>query len=189
MGNALMLIEANRSILVIIDVQTKLMPAVHLNNELIEQILILQKSANRLDIPMIITEQYPKGLGSTLDLISAETNSDDILVSKLTFSAMGEDLFKNELQKLRSIGRDQVIVCGTETHICVMQTVIDCINEKFNVYVVIDAVGSRSPENKQAGLSRMASCGAHCVTNEMVIFEWVKIAGTPEFKLLSKLIK
>lgn len=188
LGGILMLIEADRSILLIIDVQKKLIPAIHLNEGLVEQILILQKSANELDIPMIITEQYPKGLGSTLDKIKLAQEVSRPTISKLTFSAMGEDSFKKELNGLLSNGRDQVIVCGVETHICVMQTSLDLINEKVNVFAVIDAVGSRTPENRDAGLSRMATYGAHCVTSEMVIFEWLKICGTPSFKLLSKLI-
>ena len=184
-----MLLEADRSILVIIDVQKKLMPVVHLNNELIEQILILQKSANQLDIPIIITEQYPKGLGGTVDLIISTANSSNIILSKLTFSAMGEESFKKTLHELHATGRDQVIVCGAEAHVCVMQTAVDCLQENYNVFPVMDAVGSRSPNNKQAGLSRMESCGAQCVTSEMVIFEWLKIAGTSDFKVLSMLIK
>ena len=184
-----MLIEAGRSILVIIDVQKKLMPAIHSNNDLMEQILILQKSAKHLDIPIIITEQYPRGLGNTIDQIMEIPNDGKKLFSKLTFSAMKEESFNSELHRLLSMGRDQVVVCGAETHVCVMQTAVDCIRDKFSVFVVIDAVGSRSPYNKQAGLDRMASCEVQCVTSEMVIFEWLTIAGTSEFKILSKLIK
>lgn len=184
-----MLIEADRSILVIIDVQKRLMPAIHLYNELIEQMIILKKSANNLDIPIIITEQYPEGLGSTIDQIMATPNHLSKIISKLTFSAIGEESFSYELQKLYAAGRDQVIVCGAETHVCVMQTALDLIRDKVNVFAVSNAVGSRSLDNKKAGLRRMASCGVQCVTSEMVVFEWLKIAGTENFKILSRLIK
>jgi nicotinamidase-related amidase len=96
--------------------------------------------------------------------------------------------FARELAVLRAEGRDQIVVCGTETHICVMQTVADLLAEDASVFLVNDAVGSRNPDNRQAGIARMANLGAHCVTSEMVLFEWLEVAGSDDLKVISKLI-
>ena len=183
-----MLLEAKRSIFVIIDLQQRLIPAIDQGIEAVARAAIVLKGARRLGVPVIVSEQYPKGLGPTEESIVANLPNESKIISKLTFSAMKNANFVRTLATLRAEGRDQIVICGTETHICVMQTVGDFLAEDASVFLVNDAVGSHSPENRQAGIARMANLGAYCVTSEMVLFEWLEVAGTDDFKVISKLI-
>ena len=184
-----MLMSASRSGLVVVDLQEKLMPVINDGQKILNQTSVLLKAAKRLDIPVIITEQYPKGLGSTEKQILESCSSNAITISKMSFSAGKNIDVCSEIEAWQQKGRDQIIVCGTETHICVLQTVMDFIMKDYTVFVVEDACGSRPPSNLRAGLKRMQKSGSVCVTTEMVIFEWLEVAGTDLFKELSKLIK
>jgi len=183
-----MLLEAKRSIFMIIDLQQRLIPAIDQGTEAVARAAIVLEGARRLGVPVIVSEQYPKGLGPTEESIAANLPNKSKVISKLTFNAMKNADFARELAVLRAEGRDQIVVCGTETHICVMQTVADLLAEDASVFLVNDAVGSRNPDNRQAGIARMANLGAHCVTSEMVLFEWLEAAGSDDFKIISKLI-
>ena len=188
-----MLMDVTRSSLLIIDVQEKLYPACEAPDQILANCCFLVKCANRLEVPVIVTEQYPKGLGHTAKQIvellekpndSAEGGS---VISKVAFSAIPADGFIEKMEENQ--GRDQVVVAGMETHVCVLQTVMDLIERGREVYVVADAVTSRSPHDKIFGLERMRDAGAKIVTRESVMFEWLRVAGTTEFKELSALIK
>lgn len=188
-----MLMDVARSSLLIIDVQEKLYPACQEPEQTIANCRFLVTCANRLGVPVIVTEQYPKGLGHTakpiLDLLEKPGDAADggNVVSKIAFSAIPADGFIEKMEE--NAGRDQVVVVGMETHVCVLQTVMELIERGRDVYVVADAVTSRSMHDKIFGLERMRDAGAKIVTRESVMFEWLRVAGTPEFKELSALIK
>lgn len=175
------LINNTESVFLIIDIQEKLVKM--LQNESVKTDSVkLAKAASILNIPTIITEQYPQGLGSTIDEIK-EALPNAEYVEKTTFSAFRS----NEVKKLLS--HKQVIIFGIETHICVLQTAIELINEGYEVFVVQNACGSRDESNKQAALRRLIHDGAKIVTTEMVLFELLESSKHPNFKEIQNLIK
>ena len=184
-----MLLDAQRSVLIVIDLQKKLVPAIDKGDQVIANAGILLEGARRLGVPVLVSEQYPKGLGPTVDAIAANLPNEAITIAKLTFSAARSEDFSHDLSALRTAGRDQMVICGTETHVCVLQTVADLLAEELPVFLVTDASGSRAEANHRAAVERMAGFGAQCVTSEMVLFEWLEAAGNDDFKALSKLIK
>ena len=184
-----MLLEAQRSVLIVIDLQKKLVPAIDKGDQVVANAGKLLAGAGRLGVPVLVSEQYPKGLGVTVDEIAAKLPNESKTVAKLTFSAARSADFSRDLSAMRAGGRDQMVICGTETHVCVLQTAADLLAEELPVFLVTDASGSRAEENRRAAVERMAGFGAQCVTSEMVLFEWLKTAGNDDFKVLSKLIK
>lgn len=166
--------------LLIIDIQEKLVNMLN-NNEIAEDSIKIAKAAGILNIDTIITEQYPKGLGSTLeDIKKALPNAK--YIEKTHFSALREDNFPE-------IRKKQVIIYGIETHICVLQTAFDLLNKGYEVFVVQNACGSRNEENKAAALRRLIHAGVQIVTTEMVLFELLKTSKHPNFKEIQALIK
>ncbi len=186
---AAQLLDADRSVLAVIDLQSRLMPAIADGDAAVQRAAILVESARTLGVPALVTEQYPKGLGPTVSEIAERLPNAAPVIEKLTFSAARNRDFGAALADLRTTGRDQIVVCGAETHVCVMQTVADLKASDAEVFLVADACGSRAPADKEVALARLAQLGVPCVTTEMVVFEWLEIAGTPAFKTLSKLIK
>ena len=167
--------------LLIIDVQEKLfnmLTDTNVKNNAIK----IAKACGILEIPTVVTEQYPKGLGSTIEEIKSSIPSAEY-VEKTTFSAYSED----EVKKLLS--QKQVIILGIETHICVLQTAMDLLNEGYEVFVIQNACGSRDDENKQAALRRLIHSGAQIVTTEMVLFELLEGSKHPKFKEVQAIIK
>ncbi len=181
------LLDAGKSLLLVIDAQEKFHSAIHDLEQVGWQIAVLAKAAARLGIPAIASEQYPKALGSTLVEIQSALPSGTVVFSKTAFSAF--DL--NEwAEAVRTSKKTQFILCGVEAHVCVLQTALDLVqNLEGQVYVVEDAISSRKTSDKQAALRRLESNGAQIVTAEMVIFEWLRQAGTAEFKEIQGLIK
>jgi nicotinamidase-related amidase len=181
------LLDPARAVLVVIDVQEKLCAAMDANvlAQLIRNAGILLESAKELAIPVIFTEQYVKGLGPTLDELKQRISAAPC-PEKLTFSCCGNEAF---VKQLKASGRTQVIVSGMETHVCVLQTVIDLLDEGFDVHLVKDAVMSRSNDNRQTAIEAMVLAGAVPTCTEAVVFQLLKIAGTESFKKLSKLVK
>jgi len=180
-----MLMHAQQSTLVVIDVQERLCPVMDDPRRVLFNGARLLTAANRLEVPVICTEQYPKGLGPTMiDLRSLLPAG--AVVEKTAFGAMGEAGFRHALS---GIGRGQVVLCGTETHVCVLQTALGLREAGFSVFVVDDACGSRRPESERAGLQRMAAAGCQVVTTEMVLFEWLGDKANPAFKDISALVK
>jgi nicotinamidase-related amidase len=174
------------AVLVVIDVQEKLCRA--MDGELLEKltgnITILQEAARELDIPIVATEQYVKGLGETLCVLKDKLT--DPTLEKMTFSCCGETPFP---ERLKSLGRKQVIVTGMETHVCVLQTVIELLDAGYHVHLVKDAVMSRRKENWQVGVKGSAAAGAVITSTEAALFQLLRVAGTDEFKKLSKLVR
>ncbi|NLV16342.1 MAG: isochorismatase family protein [Syntrophomonadaceae bacterium] len=175
--------NGDSAVLVIIDLQEKLMRVMPDRETVVNNTLILMELARQFDIPVIVTEQYPKGLGPTLAEIKDKLK-DHLLLEKITFSA-GQDLIEN----LRKLGRNQIIVAGSETHVCVFQTVRDLLANDFAVQVPKDAVCSRRILNYENGLDLMKEKGAVITNTETLVFEVLYQAGTPEFKVMSPLIK
>jgi len=177
-----MILKQDNSLLFIIDVQEKLLNAVF-NRGLVEKnSIILSKAARILNLPVILTEQYPKGLGESIEEIKANA----LVFEKFAFNALQDE---NLLKVLDDCNKKQIVVFGIETHICVHQTVAALVDAGFEVVVVSDACGSRSEEEYKSALFYMQNCGAHIKTTEMILFEWLKTAKHPNFKEIQALIK
>ena len=180
-------LDAADSVLVVIDVQERLCKAMD------EQVLarltanagILLESAAELQVPVLATEQYVKGLGETVPELK-EKMAGAPRLEKMTFSCCGCSDF---VEQVRATGRRQIIVTGMETHVCVLQTVIELLDAGYVVHLVQDAVMSRSEQNRQAALGMMQQAGAVITCTESVLFQWLKAAGTDPFRKLSKLVK
>lgn len=182
------LCDCDDSILVIIDVQTRLtrtMPTKVLAR-LQRYIGLLIKSANLLQVPVITTEQYPSGLGHTEPELVQLLPEDSRRFEKTAFSCAKAEGF---LQELRLQEKKQIILTGMEAHVCVLQTAIELINESYSVIVVADAVCSRYRENYEVALERIKQAGGLVTSAESVIFEWLKDAGHPHFKQIQSLIR
>ena len=174
------------SVVMIIDVQEKLLNAVFNKAFLEKKATIIANTAKILGIPVIVTEQYPKGLGATVESLKEALPENTQYFEKTAFSALEN---KEVLEALKNSGKKQVIIFGIETHICVSQTTNALIQEGFEVSVIRDACGSRSELEYLAGLERMKDNGAHVLTTEIALFEWLKGAKHPKFKEVQMLIK
>ncbi len=161
------------------------MPAMQAPARTIKNAKLLISVARELDIPVLLTEQYPKGLGRTVKEIADVANGLPVL-EKMHFSCMEDTSFADAFHTL---GRKQAVIAGMEAHICVMQTAVNLMDEGYEVFVVTDATSSRTLESEQACLDRLGACGAGIVTTEMVVFEWLGKAGTDAFKKLLPLVK
>jgi nicotinamidase-related amidase len=175
----------NNTVLVIIDIQEKLFRFIHQRENLIDNVQKLLRGILVLNVPVILTEQYPQGLGSTLPEIK-QLISEIEPMPKLSFSCCGDENF---VRKLEATGRRQVLISGIETHVCVYQTVADLIKAGYEVHVVTDTVSSRTQENKKTGLNLMSSMGAALTSTETVLFELLKIASGENFKAISRIIR
>jgi nicotinamidase-related amidase len=184
-----MLIDPRRSQLLVIDVQERLMPAVQGAESVAANAGILIRSAEHLAVPITVTEQYPKGLGHTVAEVAARLPESAAILPKTAFSGAGESAVALRIAGLRAEGRDQAILCGAEAHVCVLQTALGLRAEGMTVFVVADAVSSRSPHSVAAAEARLVQAGCVWVTTEMVVFEWLERAGTEEFRALAPLIR
>jgi nicotinamidase-related amidase len=183
-----MLIDASKSSLLIVDVQERLLPAMADGAHVVSRCSILLKVAKALDVPVAVSEQYPKGLGHTIEELRADVGNAQVF-EKITFSCWRDPAMKAALVKLHDSGRPQVIVAGIEAHVCVAQTALDLAQAGFGVFVVADAVSSRVESSKALALARMAQSGIDVINTEMAVFELLGKAGTPAFKELSAMIK
>lgn len=177
--------DENSSLLLIIDIQEKLVAALE-KDTVVQKAAKLTKSANILNIPTIVSEQYPKGLGHTVAAISENLPINSCKFEKTNFSLVKEEGF---LDKLKSYGRNQIILCGIETHICVHQTAADLIDAGFDVIVVKDACASRNKYEFKQGIEAMQANGAKISCLEILLFEWLKSSKHPKFKEIQTLIK
>ena len=181
-----MLIEASKACLLLVDVQDRLMPVMHQAERVADNCVTLLKTAETLDLPIIMTEQYPKGLGPTIPELE---HKNAMIFDKLSFSALRDEAIKAHFKTMEDSGFTQVIMAGIEAHVCVLQSALDLKKSGFEVFVVADAISSRSPESVELALARLRENGVHLVNVEMAVFELAGKAGTPEFKALSALIK
>ncbi|MGD8642590.1 MAG: hydrolase, partial [Gammaproteobacteria bacterium] len=176
----------NASQLVLVDLQTRLLKVMSNRSKLLRNCEILIKAANILSVPILATEQYPKGLGTTDPALSDIWPDNMQPVAKTCFSCCGSDNFK---KTLTDINKDQVILAGIEAHVCVLQTALDLLKDGKQVFVVADAVDSRSADNKQLALDRLRQSGAIVIPTESVLFEWLQDATHENFKSVTALIR
>ena len=180
-------LDRDKAVLVVIDVQEKLCVAMDetVLKSRVKNIGILLDSAAELNVPVILTEQYVKGLGATVSELK-EKAALAPCYEKMAFSSCGSEEF---VAALKATGRSQVIITGMETHVCVLQTVIELRDTGLTVHIVKDAVMSRSKQNWETALQAMVLAGAIPTSTESVLFQLLKVAGTDEFKKLSKLVR
>jgi hypothetical protein len=169
----------------VIDVQARLFPHMYRHQTLLQRCLILIEGLKILQVPLMITEQYPRGLGPTVEpVLQAMTGI--TAIQKSAFSCCDEPAFSAEVA---GTTRKTWIICGIEAHVCVLQTVMDLVSLHHQPVVVADAVSSRNPSDKQVALERMRQEGAIITTTESILFELSRISGTEAFKAISNLVK
>jgi len=188
-------INKDDAVLVAIDFQVKLMANMHEKEKVEDTVCRLVRGLRLFEIPLIVTQQYTKGIGPTTPAITdaftekltdavKETSFESI--EKMTFSAMREPAF---LKALKETGKKTVILTGMESHICVLQTAMDLIEAGYKVYGVLDCMASRTPENKELAKTRMMQAGVTMTSYEAVLFELANDAGNPNFKQVAAIVK
>lgn len=180
-----MLLTTDHSMLLVVDVQERLVPAITGIDGVIANLRILLSAARELAVPILASEQYPQGLGPTVAAV-ADLLPPDCVAAKTHFSCAAEPAVAKHLDRLQ---RRQVVVAGVEAHVCVLQSALGLAERGYPVFVVADAVASRRTENAHLALARLRQAGVVVVSTEMVVFEWLHRAATPVFKTLSRLIK
>jgi nicotinamidase-related amidase len=179
------MITSKETLLLVIDVQGRLAQGVFQPAVLESNISKLVRACSILEVPVLLTEQYPKGLGHTVEALK-ELLPGNVPVEKLSFSCCGDVEF---MRQLRSFKRNNILVVGIETHVCVYQTAVDLVEFGYTVHLVTDAVSSRSEENKLLGIRCIEKAGAFLTSTEMAVFELLRVAGGEQFKAISKIIK
>jgi len=180
-----MRILRNATAALVIDFQEKLFPHIHGHEQLIKNVPILLQGLKALGIPVFVTEQYVRGLGPTIQPVAAALKGIE-RIEKSTFSCCDESRF---MLALAASGFENVIVTGIESHVCVLQTVIDLIHNGYHPVVVEDCISSRSENDKKIAIERMRREGACITTYESILFELLRSSGTDEFRTISKLVK
>lgn len=180
-----MLIEADHSHLIVIDVQQKLVPAMSDGDRMIANCARLMQGARVVGVPVTVSEQYPQGLGPTVDALSALAGDDEVF-AKTHFSCAGDADLAVRVDAAR---RRHLILCGIEAHVCVLQSALGFQGAGYRVSVVVDAVTSRAPESVRVAMRRLDQANIAAVTVEMVLFEWTEKADSPVFKQMRPLIQ
>ena len=187
-----MILNSKKCLLLLVDIQEKLLKSIHENRLLKLQTQKIIFFFNKLNLPIFITEQYPSGLGKTSNEIlnnSFSSTNEKInysLFEKTTFSCFEDSNIKSEIRKAK---RRQILICGIETHICVLQTALDLINDGFSVFLASDATGARARYSHDLGIRRMENNGAHILNTEMILFELLRDSNHDNFKELSQIIR
>jgi nicotinamidase-related amidase len=172
--------------LVIVDVQDAFRPVIDAFEETVANVGLLAEGFAILGRPVIVTEQYPKGLGATVPEVAGRLPEGVAPIEKTRFSACGVHDFDHAIDRA---GCRTWVVAGIEAHVCVEQTALDLMERGHDVHVAADAVSSRTPRNRALGIDKMMSLGVHVTSAEMVLFEMLEEAGTPEFKAISRLVR
>ena len=183
--NTVARLTRDEAVLLVIDEQEKLLPSIFEEDRVRRNTVAVVQAAKILGVPIIVTEQYPKGIGKTAADVK-EALGDLEVIEKMTFSTFGEPAF---VEALEALGRKTLIAVGIEAPVCVTQSVLDGLRAGYAVHVLADAISSRIEANWQTGLGRMRQAGAILSSTEMALFELLGVAGTPEFKEALKLIK
>jgi nicotinamidase-related amidase len=178
------LLRREQAALLIIDMQEKLMPVISGSAEIFANANRLIAGAQILKLPLIITEQYPKGLGHTCKELQLPDNNS--IIEKISFSCLLSQSVQSTLEKLQI---RSLLLAGVESHICVLKTALDALARDYEVHVIADAVSSRRDCDKEIALARMRQAGAFIATTEMILFQLIDAAGNEEFKQISRLIK
>ena len=179
-------LRKNDTLFLLIDIQEKLLPVISNKEEVEKNAVILARAAEILNIPVIISEQYPRGLGATVETVKKAAAEKTDYYTKTTFSCLQDETIT---QAIRASGKSQIMICGIESHICVCQTALDLAAGGYQVHLATDAVGSRKPENKTNALNRLSRTGIVITNTESALFELLNIAEGDEFKTIAKLIK
>jgi nicotinamidase-related amidase len=179
-------LELGRAALVVIDMQESFRPHVPDFAARAARVATAVRGARLLGVPVLVTEQYPKGLGRTVEEVRAALADGQEYVEKSAFSSCGAQVF---LSRLEATGARQILVCGIEAHVCVNQTTHDLLARGLQVHLLLDCIGSRKEEDRRAGLSKMKRSGAIPSTVELALFELMRDAGHEQFKAIQKLIK
>lgn len=177
-----MLMRAETSCLLVVDFQERLMPAIHDADRILANGAWLIQIAQRLEVPVLASEQYPKGLGHTVAAIR-ELLPAEAFMEKLHFSCAAD---RDCMRRIDALNRGQMVIIGAEAHVCVLQTALDLRAVGKEVYLVADAVSSRSPRDVELALERMRAEGVRVVSREMVAFEWLRQAATEQFREISR---
>jgi len=177
--------DTHHAIGLVVDIQERLLPHIHAHDALTARCAMLIRGLRILDVPILVTEQYVKGLGPTVPAI-AEALETFTPYEKISFSCCGDGVFESHLV---SHARHQIIVMGIEAHVCVQQTVLDLLASGNQVVVVEDCVSSRNANDKRVAIDRMRQAGAVITTAEAILFELLRQAGTETFKRISALVK
>lgn len=177
--------EIQSSLLVVIDMQDRLLQAISNFESVLDQTVRMVKYAKAIDVPVLMTEQYRKGLGSSNPLLLNEVPESNI-IEKVTFSAFDCPEFVKSLNQKKP---HTLVIAGVESHICVCQTALAALELGYDVRILADAVGSRTEFNKEIGIEKMKQAGALIESTESILYEWLKQAGTPEFKSILPLVK
>ena len=177
-----MLLSAERSVLLLIDLQQRLMPAIHDGDTVVTRAARLAEAALLLDVPVLATEQYPDGLGPTVESLVGYPRA---TLPKTAFSAAAAPGF----HALLPAGTREIVIAGVETHVCVLQTALDLLGSRQRVVLAADASGSRDPADHRAAVDRARQHGVEVVTSEMVLFEWLGDARHPAFRQVHKLVR
>lgn len=179
------LLDREKVALVVVDLQEKLLPAISEWERVLKNSLLLMKAAELLDVPLLLTTQYKKGLGDVVPEVAAAAPGKAPL-DKLSFGCFGDERF---LAQLKALGREQLLVTGIESHICVTQTVLGALEQGYQVHVASDATGSRTDANWKVGLGRMERAGALLSSAEMALYELLRRSDAAAFKELLPLLK
>jgi nicotinamidase-related amidase len=179
------MLTTDNTVLLVIDVQEKLFRAIYQNEQLLDNLQRLIKGIKVLEVPMVVTEQYPQGLGATIPEI-AQLIPDIKPLPKVCFSCCADEAILHEINKLN---RKQVLIAGIESHICVYQTAADLIAAGYEVYVVNDVISSRIGQNRDIGIHMMTNLGAKLTSTETVLFELLKVAKGDKFKAISQIVR
>lgn len=180
-----MRIQPNDTLALCIDFQEKLVPVMSQPQQVVNRASILLKGLEVLGVPALITRQYPKGLGDTVEEI-AQSAPNTPQLDKLAFSCWQDEAIRSHIE---AQGKKTILLCGIECHICVLQTALDLLEAGYQVVLAADATGSRKEEDKALGLQRFCQEGGRITSVEAILFELTQVAGTPQFKAISRLIK
>ncbi|MDD3012113.1 MAG: isochorismatase family protein [Candidatus Gastranaerophilales bacterium] len=180
------LLNISNSLLLIVDIQEKLINAQFEKEKIAKNAAILAEAANILKIPTVVSEQYPKGLGSTIIQVKERLSADTKFFEKTSFSCVEEEGFP---EFIRIFNKKQIFICGMESHVCVHQTVSGLLTEGYEVHIIQDAITSRKKWEYKTGLQRMINSGAVPTSVEIALFELLKNAKHPDFKAIQNLIK
>ena len=177
-----MLLSAERSVLLLTDLQQRLMPAIRDGDAVVARAARLAEAALLLDVPVLATEQYPAGLGPTVESLAGYPRA---TLAKTAFSAAADPGF----EALLPAGTREVVIAGVETHVCVLQTALELLGSRHRVILAADATGSRYLADHEAAVDRARQHGVEVVTSEMVLFEWLRDSRHPGFRQVQNLLK
>lgn len=183
------LMQRERCQALVIDIQEKLLPAMSGAQDALANSVRLVQAAAHLSLPITVSQQYPKGIGATVEGLRQHLPDACVTLDKIAFSCMRDNALRQRIELLAADGRDQIVVWGIETHVCVLQSALEIVAAGLQCFVVADATASRAPASKELALTRMQAAGVSVVTTEMAIFEWLALAGTADFKALMPLVK